>query len=214
MSWTMRLMMSGRALRAVEFCAVFGGIPLIILALRRPGMLALVLWGGGLIAWWATRRPEAVPLRPREFPLWFVLLRFIVLGGLLTVIVWQAMPGHFLDLPRRKPVLWVAIMLLYPALSVWPQEIIYRRFLFQRYAAVLPTSRLRITASAAAFGFAHIIFLNVWAVLLTCAGGILFAQTYARSGTLRAPSIEHALYGCLIFTIGLGQFFYTGAAWH
>jgi membrane protease YdiL (CAAX protease family) len=201
----------GRILIALEFLVVFGGVPLAIALLRRPGLLVLALWGGGLIAWRATRRrvPRRQPSRIR-----FVLLRFAVLAPLLTLIVWLAAPGQFLDLPRHKPILWAAIMLLYPALSVWPQEIIYRRFIFQRYGGLLGTDFKRIAASAAAFGFAHVIFLNVWAVLLTLAGGVLFAQSYTRSGSLTAPSIEHALYGCLVFTIGLGRFFYTGSAWH
>ncbi len=200
-----------RIISGAEFIVIFGVIPLLIAVLRQPGLLVIALWGGGLIAWWATRRRA---LRRQPMRLRPILLRFLILAPLLTLIVWRAMPAHFLDLPRHKPVLWAAIMVLYPALSVWPQEMIYRRFIFQRFADLFPTEAMLIAASAAAFGFAHIIFLNVWAVLLTLAGGALFAQTYARSGSVRVVSIEHALYGCLVFTIGLGRFFYTGSAWH
>lgn len=200
-----------RALGIMEFCAIFAGIPIAIALVRKPGLLVIALWGGALIAWAATRRPPSPANAPR---LRAPLLRFLILAPLLTLIVWRAAPGHFLDLPRHKPILWAAIMVLYPALSVWPQEIIYRQFIFRRYAMLLPGAGSRIAASAAAFGFAHIIFLNAWAVLLTLAGGALFAQTYARSRCLRASAIEHALYGCLVFTIGLGRFFYTGSAWH
>jgi membrane protease YdiL (CAAX protease family) len=196
---------------ACEFCIIFAGIPLLIATLRRPGLLVIVLWGGGLIAWLTTRRHALARKPVRYRP---ILLRFLVLAPVLTLIVWRAMPAHFLDLPRHKPVLWAAIMVLYPALSVWPQEIIYRRFIFQRFGDLFRTQPLLIAASAAAFGLGHIIFLNAWAVLLTLAGGVLFAQTYARSGSVRAASIEHSLYGCLVFTIGLGRFFYTGSAWH
>ena len=67
-----------------------------------------------------------------------------------------------------------------------------------------------ILASAAAFAFLHIIFRNGLAVALTFAGGLLFAARYAQTGSLAASTFEHALYGCWLFTVGLGQFFYHG----
>ncbi len=42
-------------------------------------------------------------------------------------------------------------------------------------------------------------------------GGWLFADTYRQSRSLWLVCLEHALYGDLIFTIGLGTFFYHGA---
>lgn len=197
---------------ALEFLLLFGGAPLLILFLREPGVLVLLLWGAALIVWLAGRGIDGLVPTPG----WCrgILFRFAILAPLLALAVLLLDPAHFLDLPRHRPLLWALIMVLYPALSVVPQELIYRRFLFHRYAALLPGTRSRIAASAAAFGFAHVIFLNPWAVLLAGIGGALFASTYARTGSLRACSIEHALYGCLVFTIGLGRFFYTGAAWH
>jgi len=40
---------------------------------------------------------------------------------------------------------------------------------------------------------------------------VLFAWRYQQSGSLFTSSLEHALYGCLMFTIGLGEYFYKGA---
>jgi membrane protease YdiL (CAAX protease family) len=71
-----------------------------------------------------------------------------------------------------------------------------------------------VAASAFAFGYAHIIFLNWIAVAMTTFGGFLFARDYTRHRSLSLVCLEHALYGCLIFTVGLGRFFYSGAAWH
>ncbi|MEU4707697.1 hypothetical protein AB0G00_14815 [Nocardia salmonicida] len=42
--------------------------------------------------------------------------------------------------------------------------------------------------------------------------GVLFATRYQRTRSLLTTSVEHALYGILMFTIGLGDFFYHGAA--
>ena len=47
-------------------------------------------------------------------------------------------------------------------------------------------------------------------VVLTAIGGWFFATTYARTRSLWLASFEHALYGQLVFTVGLGQYFYGG----
>jgi CAAX protease family protein len=43
-------------------------------------------------------------------------------------------------------------------------------------------------------------------------GGLIFAYRFARTRSFFAVWLEHALYGDLIFTIGLGRFFFTGVA--
>jgi uncharacterized protein len=57
----------------------------------------------------------------------------------------------------------------------------------------------------------HILFHNWIALALTFPGGILFALRYCNTRSLAVSSLEHALYGCFLFTIGLGQFFYVRA---
>ena len=158
-----------------------------------------------------------------------ILVRFVVLAGLLTLVTWQledAMPlraalarlGYGVDwpavrlfsLPLGHPGLWAIIMVFYPAISVWPQEVLYRAFFFHRYARILPAPAARIALSALVFGFMHIVFMNPVAPLLCTLGGLLFAQTYHRTHSLFAASFEHALYGCWVFTVGLGAYFYGG----
>jgi membrane protease YdiL (CAAX protease family) len=101
-------------------------------------------------------------------------------------------------------------MVLYPVLSVYPQGVLYRAFFLHRYAAVFPARWALLLASAVAFGFLHIIFRNSLAVGLTFLGGLLFATRYAETDSLLTSSVEHALYGCWLFTVGLGQYFYHG----
>jgi hypothetical protein len=230
-----------------EFCALYAGGPLLVLAYRKAWVLFLLLWLGGLLCASASRdaRPRPIPslstmirrlalIAPFKLSVVLMLIpakpttedlkarseirgilrRFLFLGSLLAMAVWWFQPAQFLALPRNQPLLWVLIMVLYPLLSVWPQEVIYRRFMFHRYAPVFGESNNMVIASAVAFGFAHIIFLNVVALVLTGLGGVLFATGYMRHRSLRFACYEHALYGCLIFTLGLGPYFYTGAAWH
>ena len=139
------------------------------------------------------------------------MVRQVAAGGaVLTAAVYLFAPDLLFSLARQKPVLWILILLLYPLLSVYPQELIYRTYFFHRYRTLLPDRRLMILVNALLFGYMHIIFQNWIAVGLTAIGGVLFAVTYERSRSTLLVSIAHSLFGGLIFTLGLGQFFYIG----
>ncbi|WP_282784046.1 CPBP family intramembrane glutamic endopeptidase [Nocardia sp. CC201C] len=130
-------------------------------------------------------------------------------GLAIVVAVWQ--PAALFELPREDPLLWLLILVFYPLVSVYPQELLYRAFLFHRYAPVFGDGPRMVAASAAAFGFVHILFGSWISVLLSGVAGCLFAERFRRTRSLVAVSVEHALYGILVFTVGLGQFFYHGA---
>lgn len=130
----------------------------------------------------------------------------------LSLLIKFLAPHLWLAFPREKPLVWAGVMVLYPVLSVYAQNIIYRAFIFHRYRSLFPSPSAMIWASAAAFSFAHIIFLNAVAILLTLAGGLIFAHTFHKHRSILLVSIEHALYGCLLFTVGLGWYLYLAAA--
>ena len=140
----------------------------------------------------------------------------LILGifAVAAVVIWAGVRWFAPDLEwsfvRRSPVFWAIVMVAYPIVSVYPQGLLYRVFFFHRYQSLFPGHWGMIVASAAAFGFMHLIFRNRLAVSLTFAGGLLFAARYAETGSLAASSFEHALYGCWLFTVGLGQYFYHG----
>jgi membrane protease YdiL (CAAX protease family) len=115
------------------------------------------------------------------------------------------------NLVRAHPLLWALIMLLYPVLSVYPQGVIYRAFLMRRYQPLFGSDWGLILASAVAFSLMHLIFRNPIALILTFVGGLLFAWRYRQTGSLVVSSFEHALYGCFLFTLGLGRYFYARA---
>ena len=139
-----------------------------------------------------------------------ILAIFTVVAVVIWVGVRRFAPELEWSFVRSNPGLWAIVMVAYPVLSVYPQGIIYRAFFFERYGALFPSRWMMIVASAAAFAFMHLIFRNWLAVGLTFAGGMLFAWRYAETGSLATSSFEHALYGCWLFTVGLGQYFYHG----
>jgi hypothetical protein len=144
-----------------------------------------------------------------------VMARFILGGLILSATVYHLNPEGFLDLPGKHPQLWLMILLLYPLLSVLPQELIYRKFLFSRcQAAHIESHSTVILLSSLSFCFAHLLFGNWQAMALSLTGGMLFAYTYHKSRSLLIVWLEHSLWGDLIFTIGLGKYFVGGSVVH
>lgn len=213
-----------RSARLAELLAVFVGVPLALALLPRcapgvlgptPPILPTLLLLGVALAVALARDPafEArrdLHLRWPSGALWRVLARFVVLGGALTAVVARVQPEALWRFPRERPLLFTLVVVAYPLLSVVPQELAFRQWFGHRYACLVGSEAGFVAASAGAFGFAHIVFWSWQAVVLTTVGGALFAATFRRTGSLGLVSVEHALYGVLVFTLGLGEHFYGG----
>ena len=210
--------MSGpRWRRLAEYVLLFYGLVGLYIAARLPGgpIPVLVVGAVAVVVHLRRRRgdrPELVGAGALRGALPRVLLLWLVISLLATAIVALVARDDLFDMPREQPLLWALIVVGYPLLSVYPQELLFRAFLLDRYAPVFGRGRAAAAASAVAFGFAHLLFGNVLAVVATVAGGWLFARRYQRTGSLLTVSVEHALYGLTIFTIGLGQYFYHGVS--
>jgi CAAX protease family protein len=59
--------------------------------------------------------------------------------------------------------------------------------------------------NAALFSIAHIFFRNIYVIILTFSVGILFALSYIKTRSLFLVSIDHAIYGFWISTLGVGE---------
>jgi len=139
-----------------------------------------------------------------------IILKFFPGLILLSLFTKFFLPDLFLAFPRQVPLFWIMVMIMYPLVSVYPQELIFRTFIFHRYQTIFPRKYLMITASAFSFGLYHLFFSNWIAPVLSLGGGFLFACTFYRTRSTAAASLEHALWGDLIFTVGLGMYFYGG----
>ena len=172
-------------------------MPVAIWLVRRRGFTLLAVLGIG---------DCAIP----ERRLAFTLARAIPAAAVLVVLLHRLHPEWLFSFVSIHPAFWIVVMFAYPVLSVVPQGIIYRAFFRERYAALFPNPAVRTLVAAVCFSFCHVFFLNVWALLLTFVGGLLFWRTYERTGSLLLANLEHALYGDLVFTIGYGAFLYHG----
>jgi membrane protease YdiL (CAAX protease family) len=141
----------------------------------------------------------------------WVLIPLLIAAPLLVLLTFAFAPDRLFGFVRARPGLWAVVMVLYPVLSAYPQGLVYRTFIFHRYSRIFPTPSTRILGSAMAFSAVHIVFENWLAPVLSLFGGVLFAWTYERTRSSLVTTLQHAAFGCLVFTVGLGQYFYHGA---
>lgn len=201
--------------RAAEFAALYLGAPLVLALGLPPSSLFTALFGVtalGVVllaltpgfAW----RELTTGWRGLDWG-HVALVAAIAAAGCVGMVLWLV-PGQFLSLPRRMPELWLMIMALYPLLSALPQEVVFRPLFFRRYGGLFPGVGAAAAVNALLFGLAHLMFWNWVAVGLSVVGGAIFAHGYLRGGFAMAV-VLHAVCGAIMFTSGLGMFFYHGA---
>ncbi|WP_010179365.1 CPBP family intramembrane glutamic endopeptidase [Aquimarina agarilytica] len=106
---------------------------------------------------------------------------------------------------KQKPDLWIVILFVYTFLSVFPQEVIYRKFFYERYHHLIANKKLFFLLNVSCFALCHLFLKSIPVLIITFIGGCFFAYTYEREQSITWVSLEHALYGNLVFTLGLGE---------
>jgi hypothetical protein len=202
--------------RAAELLGLFAVLPFLVRwrVVAAPRLLVLGLVTAGCIA---------VLLRDPSFDrrvlfslgrlrgsLRAIGARALVAAAVIVGLVLLLRPEALLAVPRRSPGLWLAGLAIYPFLSAWPQEVVYRVFFVHRYGRLFGSEAGLLGANAVAFALLHAVYPNPVAPLLSLPAGLLLARTYRRTGTMGPVWLEHSLYGLLLFTLGLGGFFYDG----
>lgn len=200
-----------------EMLALYLLPALAILYFQPRWALIATLWAGALAAWlllggrkfslqteWNAAAVNRASLAP-------MLRRFALAAVFLVAFTIIADPERLFSFPLERPAFWAMVMVLYPVFSALPQELLYRSLFFHRYALLFTDRAQRITINALFFSYAHILFGNWIAVVFTAIGGAFFADTYLRRRSLALATLEHALYGCFVFTLGLGWHFYATA---
>lgn len=137
-------------------------------------------------------------------------LSFLV-AVIIIPLAYFIMEDRFLILLRERPDILILIWLLYPWFSVLGQEILYRPLFFKRYGELFPSENLAIFVNTLVFALAHAFFERWITLLLTLGGGFLFALIYARTKSFSAVFVLHWVAGGIIFTSGMGWYFYHGA---
>ncbi len=198
----------------LEFLILFAGVPLLLALYASHRWKLAALW---LFATYALYIFKHTAMKnPRDEWNWpaacaslrIVLVRAAVFCSVLTMVLLLLAPGNLLSFPLERTGIWLIVMFWYPVLSALPQEVIYRSLYHHRYAQLFKSERVQLAVAGLIFGWAHIIFMNWLAVVLCTIGGVLFSHTYLKYKSLALAWIEHSIYGCFLFTIGIGSYFY------
>jgi uncharacterized protein len=204
----------------VEWSLLFIFAPVVVDQLfhRVPWIIFLIVITIGAAVWLSSQwnfsvhcfwRSQDKGEEQRQLKL--VLRRFLLCAVALVTATMALFPEKLFAFPRAAPVEWALLLATYPVLSVYPQELLYRAFFLKRYPELFPNGRGLWLGSALAFAWLHVVFRNPLAIALTLVGGWFFAQTYGRTHSMRLVCLEHTMYGSLIFSVGLGDFFLQNA---
>ncbi len=205
-----------RARLWLEFAALFVAVPVAMWVWFGAYSLFGVLWlltlvALGLLAMTPGFSWRAL-LRVGSRRDWLIALGFAVITALVCLVAVLALrPWALLSMPMDRTGLWLMILALYPPLSALPQEIIYRTLFFERYGRLFPDARLAVLANGAAFGLGHLFFMHPLTIAMTACGGAAIGWAYLRSGSTLLATAMHAAAGLIVFTMGLGVYFYSGA---
>ena len=194
----------------MEFFIIFIIIPVSFL-FKYPILIKLIIGVTGfLYSMYVLLRVEKNTFRVQKNLRWKQfwmqsLIKLLLLAKITILFVWFTDKEILFGMLLNKPKLWLMILFFYTIFSVYPQELIYRTFFFQRYQHIFKNEVLFILLNAALFSLAHLFFNNMLFLFLTFIGGIIFAITYKKTKSTLLVSIEHAIYGCWLFTVGMGN---------
>ena len=200
----------------LEFLTLFFIIPLLAAFVLPPsllflGLLLFTLLGILLLC----ITPEF-----RWKSLWgnLVIINWRLLGSFslvcliaLSILAFWIDPENIFYLPINSTRLWIFIMIAYPIVSVMPQELIYRPLFFVRYKIILPSGHSLVFLNAICFCLIHLFYWNFIALFITLIGGFIFSYIYHVNRNFLEVVLYHSVGGCIIFTTGLGRYFYSGA---
>jgi hypothetical protein len=145
-----------------EFIFIFVILPILLTYFELYNSFLFFLWGFGLWAFITLKRDKSFDnkllwnreslslenIRP-------IILRFMILGSMIAILTYFLEKDEFLKFPMEHTYLWLAVMILYPILSVYPQELIYRALQFHRYKFMLGENFLALFITSLTFGFVH-----------------------------------------------------------
>jgi len=202
--------MQSTTYKLTEFFIIFILIP-VSFAIEYPLWIKMCIgFFGFLYVVFVLLRVEKIKFRIASNLSWtsffkHVTMLLVGIAILTTLYMWFADKDNLFVVVANKPLKWLAFLFIYSFLSVYPQELIYRTFFFQRYQTLFKSEVLFVILNAIVFSLAHIFFRNGLVMVMTFIGGLLFAFTFKKTKSTLLVSIEHAIYGCWLFTVGMGS---------
>ncbi len=201
--------MKSKTYKLIEFFIIFILIPISFALDYSPFIKLGIGLGGFLYVVYLLLKVERKKFKVAQGLNWKqfwreTLIKLAIIAVLTTLFVWFTDNARLFEVLLNKPLLWLVILFVYSVFSVYPQELIYRTLFFERYAVLFQSTSFAIVLNAVVFSLAHIMFKSTLVLVLTFLGGLLFALTYTKTKSTLLVSIEHAIYGSWLFTVGMG----------
>lgn len=203
-------MIQSKHYKSAELFSLFILMPIVLtlpIPFKMKGVLGLL---GFAYVIYVLLKVEKLKFKISEHLNWKVfwkrtLLKLLALMVLSIIYVSIFDKENLFEVVLNKPKLWMIILLVYTLLSVYPQELIYRTFFFYRYQNLFSNKALIVFVNAILFSLGHLFFRNTLVLAITFLGGMIFALTFQKTQSTLLVSIEHAIYGCWLFTVGMGN---------
>lgn len=194
----------------IEILLLFIIIPVSFLCNYTPWLKLAVGVLGFIYVIFVLLKVEEQNLRIVQNLNWLLFLnttvvRLLIIVVLTTAFVWFTNKELLFYVVLNKPLLWLFILFIYSFFSVYPQELLFRTFFFKRYKVLFKNSTVLIFVNALLFAVAHLLFKNTLVLVLTFLGGLMFAFSFNKNQSTLLVSIEHAVYGSWLFTVGMGN---------
>ena len=204
-----------RIQRWIEFTVFFIGAPLMMaLFLPRGGLfpaLAIFTVAGLALIWWTGDFDWRELVRGWSRIRWGHIAAFgLFVGATGFLIMAATRPGFVPNTSPERLRFLIMLWALYPLLSALPQELIFRALYFHRYAPLMGGERAARLVNAAIFSLAHLMYWSLVVAVMTFVGGWIFAKLYQTRG-FPAAWVAHAIAGNMLFTVGMGAYFWSGA---
>ena len=136
--------------------------------------------------------------RKTKFILYFVFFDFFLIVSLIVFF-----ENNFLtnELDFKKYFFISMLLLLYLFFSVIPQELIFRFLFFYRYSYYFNKYEI-LFLNSLVFCFCHIIYFDIFILLFSFFGNLLFTFNYMKNKSLLLVIIEHFLIGQTLIILG------------
>jgi uncharacterized protein len=199
----------------LEFISVFVFVPLLIFCFRGqlapfavPIIIIVATYSFVVLSRAGVIKKQIQKMRSHSFEDYQPMLVFFGATSILMLLLGFIL-GHFsiAHAFEHERLYLILLVLLYPLVSVIPQELVFRTFFFHRYRKLFTSLSGCAIASGLCFGYAHIIYGNWTAVILATIGGMLFSYRYMKTNATNIVVLEHSLWGIFVFVIGFADQF-------
>jgi hypothetical protein len=199
---------------AIEFLIIFFLIPLVVILINlfisnQKVFVFLPLFLVFFLSLYLLKKTPSFSFnslkKKIDWKFFFLIsLVFVISGFFYTMILDRNL---LFNLPKNYFFLWVAVIIFYPIFSVIPQEIIFRVLFFERYSCLFKNQFLYLILNSIIFAYIHLVFQNFHAFFITLITSPVFAHAYVNK-SFKTCFLTHTIGGQLVFTYGLGKYFY------